>query len=104
MICDFCMTDYEADKIDKRAKSYTCSRCVQLLLSASQEKLAKAHKLAIKHNKHTQVRAIESFLEEGTDEYRNEHRRNDIIKRNNRERTIRNVRTNIRTAIKTKIR
>ena len=61
MICDFCMTNYEADKVDKHAKSYTCSRCVQLLYGLSQDRLRNLYELAIKHNKKEKVRAIRSF-------------------------------------------
>jgi hypothetical protein len=53
----------DSGKIDKSVKSYICSKCVQLLLSQSQEKLLRTYNFALEKGYPDKARAIKSFLE-----------------------------------------
>ena len=71
MFCNFCSEATDSDKVDKDAKSYICSNCVQLLFNLSQEQLSKAYDLSIAKGYTNKADAIKSFLEVETDEQRN---------------------------------
>jgi len=72
--CDFCGTTRDGEKVDKKAGGYVCSACVQLLLNMLQEKLARAHDLAVKRGCRGKARAIQSFLLEVPSETQNTER------------------------------
>jgi hypothetical protein len=82
MICSLCNEETDSDKVDKSAKSYICSNCVQLLLNQPQDKLKKAYLLAMEKEAFNKANAIKSFLEVNTDEPVNRHYTG---KRSNRE-------------------
>ena len=87
--CDFCGTARDNEKVDKKAVGYVCSSCVQLLLNMPQEKLARAHDLAVKRGCRGKARAVQSFLGVTTDEPINRH---NTSKRFNRKRPVRTFR------------
>jgi hypothetical protein len=62
MECLFC-NDLEPNYQPEPGKDFICSQCVQLLLSADQEDLLKAHAKAIEKGYSNKAKAIESFLE-----------------------------------------
>ena len=61
MDCQFCGFPEPAYRSDLD-KEFICSRCVQLLLSASQEDLNRAYIKAIEMGYSAKAKAIESFL------------------------------------------
>ena len=63
MQCLFCNTDWDAHRVDKKAIAYTCSACVQLLLSLSQAQLKEVYGLATEKGYINKATAIESFME-----------------------------------------
>jgi len=80
MICDFCGKETDADKVEKSAKSYICSHCVQLLLNETQENLSKAYALAVEKGYHDKARAIQSFLEENINDRKTENTERDMVR------------------------
>jgi hypothetical protein len=70
MACLFC-NGQELNYSPAPNMDFICSSCVQLLLSASQEDLKRAHAKALSLGYQNKARAIESFLiPEGKDEQR----------------------------------
>ena len=59
--CLFC-NGLEKKYKPEPGKFFICSQCVQLLLSADQSDLKRAHRKAIEKGYPNKVRAIESFL------------------------------------------
>jgi len=94
MMCSFCNEETDADKVDKSAKFYICSGCVQILINQPQDKLKKAYLLAIEKEVFNKAKVIESFLEVNTDEPANRHY---IAKRANGKRPMRVARNEERT-------
>jgi len=89
MECDFCYLPNDAEKVDKRASSYTCGACVQYLINRSPEELLRGHNLAVERRYERKARAIKSFMEgESKDESRKPKRNGKHI---NRKRTVRAI-------------
>jgi hypothetical protein len=78
-------------------KDFICSQCVQLLLSAEQAELKRAHSKAIEKGYSNKARAIESFLlpEDINVNETKQARRNLVRKRHMR--TVRPSRNQLRT-------
>jgi pyrrolidone-carboxylate peptidase len=81
MMCSFCNTETDAEKVDKTAGSYICSHCFQLLLNETQENLSKAYALAIAKGYHDKAKAIQSFLEEKINDRKTENTERDMVRK-----------------------
>jgi hypothetical protein len=68
---------------------FICSRCVQLLLGATQNDLKKAHTKAIEKGCPGKANAIESFLDEGEYYGKTEHSKRNM----ERKRPLRSIRS-----------
>ena len=89
MNCLFCC-DPDTDDKPESSKDFICSLCVQILISATQEELKRAHTKAIEKGYARKAKAIKSFLIEGMV---NNDRETKTIRRNLvRERIMREVR------------
>jgi hypothetical protein len=86
----YCMFCNMQEKGYQPQCDYICSGCVQLLCGADQEDLKRAHAKATKLGLSRKVEALESFIEEESDEQRNNPRK--LERDNDRARTLRTVR------------
>ena len=88
-VCLFC-NGMDIKYKPESSKDFICSLCVQILISATQEEMKRAHSKAIKRGYTRKANAIESFLIEG--EASNERKTKTTRRNLVRERPMREVR------------
>jgi len=84
MNCSFCNQMTDSNKVDRGAKSYICSNCVQLLLNQPHEKLKRAYDLAIRKNYPEKAETLESIIEVNVNGETPKSKRNLVRKRSGR--------------------
>ena len=88
-VCLFC-NDLEIKYKPETGNDFICSRCVQILISATQEELKRAHSKTIEKGYTRKAKAIESFLIE--EEVKNERKTKKLKRNMGRKRPVRKVR------------